>query len=160
MHFCAGACECVHMCAHGSTAICVRVCMWVCMFHVHACHKGWKGRICQLQQFPLSLKFTPHTFHTLSGHENTCPQWARGVEGKESRRAYSCDGESSLFLWRCDLSCLQKTVQLWAYVCDLFDHMLTRVPIKMTELHCHIMFDHMYTKYPIKLQTHVDLIKR
>ena len=92
MHFCAGACECVHMCAHGSTAICVRVCMWMCMFHVHACHEGWKGRTCQLQQFPLSLKFTPHTFHTLSGHENTCPQWAGEVEGEESRRAYSCDG--------------------------------------------------------------------
>jgi len=35
--------------------------------------------------------------------------------------------------------------------------MLTQVPIKMTELHCHIMFDHMYTKYQIKLQTHADL---
>ena len=45
----------------------------------------------RLQQFSLSLKFTPRTFHTLSGHENTCPQWAEEVEGEESRRTYSCD---------------------------------------------------------------------
>ena len=70
--------------------VCVHVNVYVSCSRMP--HEGWKGRICQLQQFSLSLKFTPHTFHTLSGHENTCPQWAGEVEGEESRRAYSCDG--------------------------------------------------------------------
>ena len=148
----------VYICVHTAVLqfVCVCACECVCFMFTHATW-GMRGRICSYNNFLCVWSLLPHISYT----KWTWKHMSTMGEIKES--ASTLMGEGSLFLTR------YGSVAVWLVMSSkdsptlsiclptLFDHMLTQVPIKMTELHCHIMFDHMYTKYQIKLQTHADL---
>ena len=99
-------CRCMWVCTYACTRQYCNLCACVHVNVYVSCsrmpHEGWEEGYAATTIFS-AFEVYSRTFHTLSGHENTCPQW------EKSRRVLQhWWGRAHCFwhgtaLWRCDL---------------------------------------------------------